>query len=323
MPTVSYNKPHLDYADQLQLLKSRGLIVEDNSKALHILQHISYYRLSGYLYPMLDTPKTAHIYKANSTFNNAFKLYCFDRELRRLITSELEKIEVAVRAKMSTILSKNHHPFWFNDSNNFKNNSKFLPSKNRIAEEYNRSEEEFIRSFKSKYSDPIPPSWITLEISSFGNLASMYSNLKPGLSRRQIAHYFGLDDRTFASWIHSLTYVRNVCAHHCRFWNRGLRISAKHPLNPANLFISNTGANGNRPTYYLLSMVIYLLNIINPKHTFKSKLYQLLKKYPMVDVNAMGFPSGWKSERLWDWNKVKFNESPFIKLLLRIGVKIH
>jgi abortive infection bacteriophage resistance protein len=98
MPKVPYTKPALSYADQLQLLKDRGLSIGNDAKALHLLETISYYRLSGYLYPMLDNPKSPHIFKPGSTFKNGFKLYCFDRELRKLILSELEKIEIAVRA---------------------------------------------------------------------------------------------------------------------------------------------------------------------------------------------------------------------------------
>jgi len=167
-----------------------------------------------------------------------------------------------------------------------------------------------------------------LEISSFGNLSSIYSNLKPGLNRRQIANYFGVDDKTFMSWLHSFTYVRNLCAHHGRLWNKRMGITPKIPLNPQNPFILLTTLpspipgqapliNNNR-AYYLLSMVIYLLNTINPKHSFKNKLFQLLKKYPMIDVNAIGFPVGWEEEILWNWKEVVISEKWYNKLLQKI-----
>lgn len=57
MPKVPYTKPALNYADQLQRLRSRGLIIENDKKTLHLLQNISYYRISGYWYPMLEAPK--------------------------------------------------------------------------------------------------------------------------------------------------------------------------------------------------------------------------------------------------------------------------
>jgi abortive infection bacteriophage resistance protein len=102
MMKVLYTKPALTYAEQLKQLKDRGLQIEDESKALHLLQVINYYRLSGYWYPMVADPKKDHVFKPGSSFNTAFKLYCFDRDvLRQLILGELEKIEVAVRYRMS------------------------------------------------------------------------------------------------------------------------------------------------------------------------------------------------------------------------------
>src|SRR5690554_5500486 len=100
MAKVPYTKPALDYTAQLRQLESRGLIISNHEKAIHILERISYYRLSGYWYPMLLEPKSNHTFKEGSTFENAFKLYCFDRELRKLISGELEKIEIAVKAKV-------------------------------------------------------------------------------------------------------------------------------------------------------------------------------------------------------------------------------
>jgi len=44
---------------------------------------------------------------------------------------------------------------------------------------------------------------------------------------------------------------------------------------------------------------IYLLNIVNPNHTFKQKLENLFLKYPNVDRAAMGFPANWENEPLW------------------------
>ncbi len=55
-----YTKPPLSHEEQLQLLKDRGLLVEDDSKAMHLLHHISYYRLSCYWHLLLQQPKYLH-----------------------------------------------------------------------------------------------------------------------------------------------------------------------------------------------------------------------------------------------------------------------
>jgi len=309
MAKVPYNKPALTYAAQLQQLKNRGLQVANDARAFHLLENVSYFRLSGYWYPMLDMPKSAHLFKPNSTFDNAFYLYCFDRKFRQLVMSELEKIEVAIRAKVIYILSHAYGPFWFQDSNHFVNAGKHQTALLKLTEEVTRSDEEFMKSFRLKYSDPFPPSWMMFETSSFGGLSNMYSNLRTGRTKRFVASYFGLDDSTFSSWIHSFTYIRNICAHHSRLWNRTLSISPQVPRKPIQPFLNNlllpnpiTGAppiQNNKSSYYLCSMIIYFLNTINPNHQFKTRLSDLFAQYPMVDRSAMGFPYNWAVEVLW------------------------
>jgi abortive infection bacteriophage resistance protein len=293
-----YNKPFLSYENQLSILKERGLEIQNESKALHLLEAISYYRLSGYWYPLLEEPKKNHKFKEGATFELAFKLYCFDRELRLLVIREIEKIEVAVRAKMIHILSEEKGAFWYQDSTNFSNEIKHQKTLKKIIEEYERSDEKFLKAFKSKYSNPLPPSWMMLEVASFGALSVLYGLLKPGKTRRKVARYFGVSDTVLISWLHSIVYLRNVCAHHTRLWNKAMRVQ---PIIPENLnvqWLSNIDIENNK-CYYVLSIIITLMNRINPTHTIIERFNDLLNKYPMVDIIAMGFPYDWKKEELW------------------------
>jgi abortive infection bacteriophage resistance protein len=297
MGQTPYAKSFISYSDQIALLKSRGMMFTDENKAEHLLENISYYRMSAYWYPLL-ADKQNHIFKANANFETAFSLYKFDSELRKLIISELEKIEVAVRSKMTYVLSMEHDAFWMEDATLFANQQIYQSTLNKIRDEFARSDEEFILSFKSKYSNLFPPSFIILEITSFGALSRMYDILKPGKSKKEIANLFGLPDRVFASWLHSFVYVRNICAHHTRIWNRWLRIQPLFPKNQTNKWLLNKNIGNNR-LFYLLSMILYLLNVVNPKHTFKQKLENLFIKYSNVDRAAMGFPVNWRNEPLW------------------------
>lgn len=307
MNKVPYNKTALSYAEQLQQLKNRGLAIEDETKALHLLEVISYYRLSGYWYPLL-ADKQKHKFKPSATFETAFNIYKFDRELRLLVLRELEKIEVAVRAKMISVLSDRLGPFWYIESANFSNPVKHAKTLEKIGVEYSRSDEDFVKAFKKKYSNPMPPSWMMLEVASFGTLSSLYGYLQPIKEKREISNSFGLADTVFSSWLHSIVYLRNVCAHHARLWNREMRIQPTIPRNPRHSFINQKSYTPlesrqtlplNNKTYFILSMVIYLMDTINPKHTIQSKFRDLLLKYPNVDTRAMGFPLIWESEPLW------------------------
>ena len=294
---MPYIKVPLLYVDQLSQLKNRGLIIENDEKTLHLLENIGYYRLSGYWYPLLQD-KSNHIFKPNANFHSAFQLYCFDREFRQLIISELEKIEIAVRAKMIYILSHKYGCFWYTDSTLFKNQQKHSDTLKKISDEFGRSDEDFVKSFKNKYSDTFPPAWMMLEVTSFGALSLLYSNLNCPFEKREIANYFGLSDSVFASWIHSIVYLRNLCAHHSRLWNRTLSIQPLLPRNTRKLWVVNNQISNNK-VYFMLSVIRYLLQTVNPNSSFSDKINSLQKKYPNVDLRAMGFSTDWKSEQFW------------------------
>ena len=210
---------------------------------------------------MLKMPKEANVFKEGSFFDMVFTLYCFDKELRKLVSAELEKIEVAIRAKMIYELSHNYGPYWFINPDLFSSRDELASTLKSFKREHSRTDEEFIKSFNIKYTDPLPPSWMMLEISSFGSLSSLFQNLNSGSDKRIIAAYFGLDDGTFISWLHHLTYVRNICAHHSRLWNRKMSIRPRIPINPAYQWLS--GKSNPYPSKPINERVYFLLSMIS------------------------------------------------------------
>ncbi len=293
----SYAKPPLTYTQQLDLLQQRGLTVTNHAQAEHLLAVVSYYRLSGYWYPLL-ADKVNHVFKPGATFDVAFELYKFDRALRMLILREIEKIEVAVRARLIYTCSTAHGPFWFLDQKHFHDPIAHGNTLGSLKKELDRSDEEFIKAFQQKYADPLPPSWMTFEVASFGTVSRLYKNLKPGKMRREVARSFGLSDTVFISWLHTLVYVRNVCAHHARIWNRVLGIAPEQPRTTAHTWLLTPPANP-RKLYFALSIILYLHRTVNPHTTFIQKLKDLFSAHPNVDPAAMGFPANWGKEPLW------------------------
>ena len=156
MKTNYYQKPQISVEDQIKLLKSEGLTFINEAKANHLLQNISLFRLKSYLKPFrLQNSKN---FKTNSTFEAAYALYKFDAELRKMICSELEKIEVSIRTQLSLIMSQNAGVYWFIDTANFKLNQLHNNLLTNLKSELNRSDEEAIIDFKSKYTNDFPPS---------------------------------------------------------------------------------------------------------------------------------------------------------------------
>jgi abortive infection bacteriophage resistance protein len=115
-PTLSkrdYNKPPLSFRDQLELLKSRNLHIEDESTVLRYLEYISYYRLSAYFLPYQTTKDC---FNEGTTFDNIITTYSFDRELRLLVFDCIERIEIAIRTQIVNILSiKHNNSHWQDD----------------------------------------------------------------------------------------------------------------------------------------------------------------------------------------------------------------
>jgi len=232
-------------------------------------------------------------------FERAFKLYCFDRELRLVLLREIEKIEVAVRSQMNHILAHEKGVYWFTEEELFRDKEKFKQSLDNLKEDVKRGDEQFIKSFKENYSNEFPPCWMILEVTSFGSLSMIYENLRHGKTKRMISEYFGLDRKSFTSWLHTLVYIRNVCAHHNRLWNRILSVQPRIPRSPREQWLNN--GTENKKLYFVLSMIVYLLNTVNPNHSFVERLTTLLEKYPKADRGAMGFPDNWKTEPLWQY----------------------
>ena len=295
---IPFQKPYASAHGLVTLLQSRGLLIADNAKAERYLEFIGYYRLSAYMYPLLQMPKEQHRYKPNATFDQVMMLYRFDKKLRLLIFNEIEKIEVAVRSAIVNIGSDmTGNPFWMTDSSNFIDAAKFRHTMDLIDAELHRSREDFIVHFKQTYSNAYPPAWILAEVLPFGVITNIFSNIKTPRIKKNIARKFGLQVAPFESWLTIVTLTRNSCCHHARVWNKQNTI---RPMIPNRI----TGNWITLPTdtlriYFDLCIIKYFLNIISPNNDMKAKVDALLSAFPSIDVTAMGFPRGWENEPLW------------------------
>ena len=94
----SFTKPAIDVEEQLQLLKSRGLKILDESRARCFLQAVSFFRLTPYMRPFQQPDDPQHHFRPGAGFRDLSRLYDFDRRLRLLVMDAIERVEVAARA---------------------------------------------------------------------------------------------------------------------------------------------------------------------------------------------------------------------------------
>jgi abortive infection bacteriophage resistance protein len=296
---MNYIKQAIDISQQIEILQERGLIIEDLNDASITLNTISYFRLANYWRPM-EMDKISHQFKPNSRLGDIISLYNFDKELRMLLFSAIQEIEIALRTKMIHYCSLQFGAFWFMEQQLSHNSRMFAENFSHIKLELSRSKEDFILEHNQRYDNPpYPPAWKTLEVISFGTLSKLYNNLSDTVVKKKIARDFMLPQHLYLeSWMRCLAVLRNCCAHHARIWNRHFPMKPQLPQKLPLPWIVNKNISVDK-IYPQLCCVIYWLNSIHGKNTFKSDFLKLIDSYPNVDITAMGFPEDWKDEEIW------------------------
>lgn len=221
---MKYIKPPIPILEQIETLKKRGLLFNDEKRAAHYLSNISYYRLRAYTYPFQDNNDENHPFVKKVSFEEIIELYVFDRQLRLLLFDGIEKIEIALRTQIIYNFSLKHGGFWHLNPSLYKDAVRFANHIDSLQKEIDRSHETFISHYKAKYTQPSePPCWMSLEVSSMGLLSKIFQNLMQSPEKKEIAKHFGITNPAILeNWMHCFCNLRNICAHHGRIWNRRL-----------------------------------------------------------------------------------------------------
>ena len=289
---MRYSKQALSFPDQLSQLQQRGLHVADPARAVHWLQRVSYYRLSAYCLPFKDGEN----FRPETEFNDIAGLYIFDRKLRLLVLDAIERIEVALRTAITYEIGHVYGSFGHADPANFSpgfDHAKFMAE---LSQEERRSRETFVAHFRGKYtSERHLPVWMATELLSFGTVSLLYKALRPAI-KRSIATEYGVSDRNLASWLHALSYIRNVCAHHKRLWNRELAVK---PQFPTRSRAWPHVVQGNQRLYCILVVLQHMLKVVAPRCHWRSRLIALLGEHPNVSLAAMQIPVDWRTRGIW------------------------
>ena len=303
MRKEKFSKPFATYREQLEILQNRGLIVADAEAAEAFLSFCNYYRFSGYLLAFEDK---RHALLPNTTFEDARRLYEFDRNLRCCVSEAIAEIEISMRSRIAHELRIANDPFFH------RNKQIFQPTRHidwdgwyaKIVEETKRSQELFVKHFEKKYAEfPDLPIWVLTELMSFGSLSKLYACLQPKY-QKTAARFFGVSHVVLVSWLHSLTNIRNLCAYHSRLWDRSLSIPPKVPYNLVEFQYFQQGGSTWR-LFFVLSIIKFLLDKIKERTNvdieWKQRIVDLLNNHPPVPNFEMflGLSRDWQQMTLW------------------------
>ncbi len=297
---MKFTKPATSITDQLALLRRRGMVIDDEPAARHYLQHISYYRLRAY-WLTYEAPAAVgdHAFRPGTRFEDVLALYVFDRQLRLLVMDAIERVEVALRAGWAHHMAMTYGSHGYLDPAHHDSVANHANGLDDLAKEIRRSNDTFVHHYRRKYTDPdLPPVWMAAEIISFGQLSMWIGNLKLRADRQAISKPFGLDEKALVSFAHHMSYVRNICAHHGRLWNKRFTVTMAVPKFPAKLPIAMRGAH-DRMLHNTLVMLDHLLGVVAPDSGWRGRLVALIDGCPQADPAAMGFPADWRARAAW------------------------
>ncbi|MDR0993188.1 MAG: Abi family protein [Verrucomicrobiota bacterium] len=286
--------------EQVALLQSRGLWVADTQVACQKISEINYYRFCGYglFFEEFDKGKRLDRFKRGTQFGDILSLCEWDTSLQQLLWKGLSWFEVALRSVLNYEMSVEHKdPFWYANEqlflkadvvDEFKKYCK--AEKDAFLQNHNRGKEVFLRSYWQKYDGDLLPCWILAEILSFGKWSRLLGRLKKSQAIDRVAKHFQMPSYYLPTLTHSLSTLRNRCAHHNQLWNR---ILSAPPELPSKL--RSIGMASNRLGVVLCVLLEVMRADMEKRQAFIDELKILLKKCPQDFSQALGM--SWEQVR--------------------------
>lgn len=282
--TLKEHQPPLDVDAQIENLKSLGLVIDDEESAKAFLNDVSYFRFVK-AYSLGWKPKNGN-YHDGTTFDTLRELYLFNCNFRQLLFPLIERIEVNLRCRVANHFCVKYGVLGYLDAENFADRQYHDEFLNDMDIEIDRnSKAPFVRNFRQNYVDGTMPLYAVIELFSFGTLSKFYKNMK-NEDKKIVAKTYGVGYTYFESWIESIAFVRNICAHYGRLYNVNL---SKSPM----LYNQYDGISNLR-IYAILLCMKHILPSDRHWMQFVDTLELLIEKYPSVQIKLMGFPENWK-----------------------------
>ena len=281
--------------------------IPDEDLAQRWLRTVGYYRLSIYWLPFECPPKAgrtrSRVFKAGTRFEDVRDIYVFDRELRLLAMEAIERVEVAVRARWTNRLSLTGGAHAYLDASNFADRKAHLSLLGGLTSKLASSRETFVEHYLASYDEPAhPPLWVVTEVMEFGTLSRWVKATADPTLKDELARDVGLPNREVLTGVlEALTYVRNVCAHHGRLWNRQMvkyvprikRLSVSQALDRAK------GQGTTNTVYNALTVLAHMLVHQSSDTSWPNRVRDHVASASDQQRRAMGFPQDWQTRPVW------------------------
>lgn len=307
----------LKFEEQLALFKKRGMKISDTD--VKKIENIGYYRLKEFAHPLSTIVKkdgVSNIDYNGATFKEVISRYYQDKNLRIYLLHAIEKIEVSVKTKLSYILGEQYGAFGYLDFSKWGNRQEFSKFamqereyrfKRNLKNSMRKTSLADARNKRNQDSDGFPTVWLAMHILMFGELVNVIEVLSKK-NQRLLASEYNCSAIEFVSWMKTLHFIRNVCAHNSNIIDIQIKTEAVYkPEWNKFLFVFENKGGGNKPTNRLAVVLLILrhfIDVINPKYNWWDVKQSIWRLAANKDRKAqlLGFKD---LKSLKDFNRLK------------------
>lgn len=295
--------------EQIDILKSRNIIIDDYDKAYNLLSKNNYYYLiNGYKDLFIDFTSKEEKYINGTKLEELYALYEFDKDIKINFLKYLLLIENEIDTYIAYEFSKSYGHKNYLVPTNFCNSSfkqplieKFIKDVDlEIGYQYKNSN-EMIMHYLDNYN--YVPLWVLVRILSFGKISKFYSLMKPK-EQNAVSRKYNLRIHEFRIILHNLTLIRNICAHDEKLYDIKMKNRISSTIYHKKLKIENKNGNYQYATRDLFSIII-ALKLLLEKEQFNrfyaeiiKSIEKLKKELSIISIDKvmfkMGFPKNYK-----------------------------
>lgn len=279
--------------EQLDILKSRNVIIVDMEYSKQLLEDLNYYNLLANR-NFLDYDNLNETFKNDIKIELLEKIYFYNFDLRNFIFKYISYIESSIKSKIAYEHSKKYGPLGYKDVNNFVLSAKDPNEKGKnkheeiiysLNKEIERSQEEYIVWHKNNYKDF--PLWVAINKLSFGDMSKFYKLIIHS-DKKSVSNYFNAGPNQIEKWLWQFSILRNVCAHqgNILLWNyQDIPLDSKYN----GMFSCST-------FYQYIIAMFHLLRCDGVMCNFIEDFTKLVEKYDGLLNNKLGIPSTYEDD---------------------------
>jgi len=301
-------KEFKNLAEQIEIMKAKGLTVLDEDKARSILLRENYFFINGYRHLFMKSSNDKR-FIPGSTFEEMYSLFTFDRRFRNIIFKNVLIIENNIKSIISYQLSKKY---------GYKEKDYLKPSNFSLDRKKTRQVNDLIHKMKrqvrvngAQHSATLHytsnygyvPMWILVKVLSFGIISEMYTILKPE-DQLSIAEYYDFDIHTLANYLSILANYRNLCAHEDILFEHKTQKEVDDTKYHEYLNIPKMDNEYIYGKNDLFALIIILKQMLSDEE-FRLLIYEIGYELDILDgkvesipqekiLNRMGFPTNFR-----------------------------